>query len=91
MGIHDAAHTPHGDGNWARRSALGWRSPGDAAHTPHGDGNAIVSVNTNHQHSDAAHTPHGDGSGHEGRGKYQSGRKNTARVIFQSPVRCFLR
>ena len=63
----------------------------DAAHTPHGDGNTASLCRVWTAGYDAAHTPHGDGSGHEGRGKYQSGRKNTARVIFQSPVRCFLR
>ena len=47
----------------------------DAAHTPHGDGN-IQLIGQLNVSLDAAHTPHGDGSGHEGRGKYQSGKKH---------------
>ena len=59
----DAAHTPHGDGNFAQFHLGHESEQSDAAHTPHGDGNTSASKSFIIVTSqDAAHTPHGDGN-----------------------------
>ena len=58
----DAAHTPHGDGNYPRIPGIIIARMKDAAHTPHGDGNLRNYDNNRVDVKDAAHTPHGDGN-----------------------------